>query len=467
MTLDTVRRARPGAALTAALLAALAPAAPSHAQATAPDPRDYRVIVRVPREEVDSWLKEEVRRSGGDIDRDRYHFVIGFSTGHYGTDPVHAIAMRRIAFSLLNNTFAPGDRVTPVAWEMSVWDTGQTIKLTDDPQTRAAFVDAVPYAPAEGSRGGHDTERALYETLTKSVTQGDARSTILLLLTNTNQSQGPTGTRAELFGANNRRLADAIQSNGYRSPVRHSFRAEAEGRSLNVDVTALFPKQLESLPDGPGLDRFPAFPIATWQPPADRPQRGDSPPNTVHPSIRGPGGPGGMRGGGAPRRGRFPWPLLLGAAVLAAGVIALLMRGRGKRPDEAAVPAPVPKGKPLPGSVKAIIGSAPHSQTVTLTPLTTASRWSLAEDADGKAVLSEEEEPGGTRLARVSIDDRRRLALEADGDAVFQNVSGAKPDGANPRRLMLAPGDHLVCRIASASTTRPPTRLELMYQEKA
>src|SRR5439155_23508898 len=121
--------------------------APACAQST--DPRDYRIIQRVPREEVDRWLKDEFSHSGGDLEKGRYHFVLGFSTGHYGSDPVHAIAMRRLAFSLLNNTFAPGDRVTPVAWEMSVWDKGQEIPLTDDPHPRAAFVDAVPSAPQQ------------------------------------------------------------------------------------------------------------------------------------------------------------------------------------------------------------------------------------------------------------------------------------------------------------------------------
>jgi hypothetical protein len=55
------------------------------------------------------------------FDHQRYHFVVGFSTGHYGTDPVHAIGMRRLAFSLLNNTLATGDQVTALGWEMNAF----------------------------------------------------------------------------------------------------------------------------------------------------------------------------------------------------------------------------------------------------------------------------------------------------------------------------------------------------------
>jgi len=64
------------------------------ARAQAPDAQNYRQVMNVPRQEINDWLKSEVTRSGGDFDHQRYHFIVGFSTGHYGQDPVHAIAMR-------------------------------------------------------------------------------------------------------------------------------------------------------------------------------------------------------------------------------------------------------------------------------------------------------------------------------------------------------------------------------------
>lgn len=434
------------------------------ARAQTPDPRDYSIIQRVPREEVDSWLKDEIKRSGGDLDTQRYHWILGFSTGHYGSDPVHAIAMRRLAFSVLNNTLAPGDQVTPEGWEMKVWNTGDTIKLTPEAAARARFVDEVPYAPSEGSKGGHDTERALYDTLQR-VSPGDAKSTIILLLTNTNQSQGPTGSRAELFGADNRQLAEAIRSRGYRNPVRHTFSAQAKNRPISIDVTALFPQKVASLPGAAGQRRYPTFAVETWQPPADRPAAGEPLPNPAVSAGASPA-PAPAPGPGENRPGSSPLPLILGLlALLAVAAIVwwLLTRKKGEpKPEEV---KPVVKGRPLPGAIKATIGSAPNSTIVTLDKLTSASRWTLVQDG-ARPALSEEEEPTGTKLARLALDEKRRLTLDAEGDTVFQSVTGVKADAGNPRRLVLAPGDHLVCRVAAASTVRDPVRLELMYQEK-
>jgi hypothetical protein len=459
-----VPHALPALIFVLALIAAFA--APALAQT--PSPQDYSVITRVPREEADRWLKEQVSRSAGDFEHQRYHFVIGFSTGHYGSDPVHAIAMRRLAFSLLNNTLAPGDRVTPVAWEMSVWDRGRSIDLTTDPSSRAAFVDAVPYAPAEGSRGGHDTERALFEVLS-GVSAEYARRTVVLLLTNTNQSQGPTGVRAELFGANNRRLAEAIQQRGYRPPVRHTFTAASRNRNLNIDVTALFPRRIAALDGTPTTSRYPTFPLETWQPPADRPESAQALPNPVQPATgpepTAPAAPAAPVTAPAREEGGPPWPLIVIGGLVVLGILAWLLTRR-KKPETAAKPEPAVKGRPIPGSIKATVGSAPNSKTVNLQQLTSASSWALVQDGDARPELVEDEEPQGTKLARLSFDERRRLTLEAEADVVFQSVTGIKPDAANPRRLVLGPGDHLVCRVAKSTAAGQPARLELMYQEK-
>ncbi|MGV3721918.1 MAG: hypothetical protein ACO1SX_13475 [Actinomycetota bacterium] len=467
------------AGLIAFLTAASLTSVPGWAQTA--DPRDYRLIVKVPREEVDQWLKQEITKSNGKFDAERYHFVVGFSTGHYGSDPVQAIAMRRLAFSLLNNTFAAGDRVTPVSWELRLWDRGKSIDLTADPQTRAAFVDAVPYAPAENSRGGHDTERAIYETLTDVVPKDGATSTVVLLLTNTNQSQGPVGERVKLFGANNRQLAQAIAQRGYRAPVRHSFTAQSTSGPVNIDVTALFPKSLSALAGAPSGPRYPTFPVSTWQPAADRPEAAASLPNPVAATggagAGNAGGSGGAGSGGTGSQGAgattpdataekkpFPWPLLLLALVVIGAIIYLVTRKKHPEEPKAAGPA---RGKPVPGSVRATLGTAPQSKQVTLTGLTTISRWTLLTGEDGRLNLSDEPKPAGTPLARVSIDDRRRLVLETEPDVLFQNVTGIKADAANPRQLVLAPGDHLVCRVANASAVTQAQRLELRYQDKS
>jgi hypothetical protein len=78
-------------------------------------------------------------------------------------------------------------------------------------------------------------------------------------------------------------------------------------------------------------------------------------------------------------------------------------------------------------------------------------------------VVTEDEKAEGTRLARISIDDRRRVVLEGEPDVLFQNVAGIKADAANPRQLALAPGDHLVCRAINASAASQPLRIEVRY----
>lgn len=464
MTRRAIALAACGLALSAGTAAAQPP----------PNPQDYRIITQVPRAELDRWIREEVQRSGGKFENERYHWVVGFSTGHYGTDPVHAIAMRRLAFSLLNNELAPGDQVTPLGWEMKLWQSGDRIKLTEEPQTRAAFVDGVPYAPAESSKGGHDTERALYETLTQVVSKEDAPSTIVLLLTNTNQSQGPTGGRVELFGANNRQLLNAIKSYKYRGPIRHSFTAQSKSGPLNIDVTALFPSKIRPLAGAPTTSRFPSFPVETWQPPADRPASGDSLPNPPLPAGSGGGGsgvggategPAVAQTGAEAEKGGFPWPLILGLLVVIA-IIAAILASRKKPAPGSTTPSPAKKGRPLPGAVTAVIGSAPGETRVPLKSLTTASQWTLYQGEGNLPSLTDKEEVSGTRLGTVLFDEKGRMTVRAEGDTTFLDLKGINVAASNSRQLVIAPGDRLVCRVSSAASSRPPSRLELIYAKE-
>lgn len=444
----------------------LLPAAAASAQT--PDPQDYRLILRVPRQEADLWLREEIARSGGKFEEQRYHFVIGFSTGHYGSDPVHAIAMRRLAFSLLNNSFAPGDRVTAVGWEMDVWHKGDMIPLTGDPRSRARFVDDVPYAPREGSRGGHDTERALYETLKAVVPEPDAKNTVVLLLTNNNQSQGPTGARAQLFGANNRQLADLLQRRGYRRPLRHSFTAATRNDQLTIDVTAAFPKQIESIRGVPATPRFPTFAFESWQPPADRPAAAAELPNKARPMTEAAPAPvtppAVTTQPEAPEKGGIPWPLILVGLLVIGGVAWLLFRPKGK-PQEAVEKA-APAGRPLPGAVNATIGSAPRESKSSFTKLTSASRWTLLREGDGVPTLTDAEDAPGARLAVLSFEPRGRLQLAAEGDTLFHDIKGIDITACTNRLLLVAPGDRIVCRVASAASAQDPVRVELSYQKE-
>ncbi len=460
------------------------------------NPQDYTRITQVPRAEMDAWLRQEVAASGGNWDKDRYHFYIGFSTGHFGQDPVHAIAMRRVAFSLMNNSLAVGDRVTPIAWEMTTWNVGPSVSLTNDPASRAEFVNRVPYAPHAGSQGGHDIERVLYETITKSIPPEEAHSAVVLLLTNSNASQSPTGERASLFGADNPQLTQALQAGGFRLPlVRKEFRLQAGAQPVTVSLTALFPQKLTSLPDAPGSPRYPTFARATWQPAMDRPAATDALPNPTRPDASpAPNSEVSKRAvagasSDAPEHKGIPvWVWALAALIILAIVIALVMKSRGAatKPLDSA-PKPLPSGPqviPIPGSLEVIVGPNPQPLG-SLKTLTTVSAWNLQREADGKVLLADVLKPTGstapappmgnaptgsaapiapapTPLAKLAFDAKRTLRVEVESGAQFIKLQGTAADQSSSRLLLIEPGKKVFCRVLPPDTS-VETRIEINY----
>ncbi len=448
------------------------------------NPKDYARITQVPRAEMDAWLRQEVTKSGGKWDVDRYHFYIGFSTGHFGQDPVHAIAMRRVAFSLMNNSLAVGDRITPIAWEMKTWDVGPSVALTDDPASRAEFVDRVPYAPHTGSQGGHDIERALYETITQAIPADETQSAIVLLLTNSNASQSPTGERATLFGADNPQLIRALQAGGYRLPlVRKEFRMQAGTLPVTVALTALFPTRLVSLPGAPTTPRYPTFARETWQPAADTPAATDALPNPTRPASAGQARTGTAGSAGAASDTSNPphsipgWVWILAALALLV-IVALIALHYSKRKlavsgaPVAKTPPAVPLAASVPGSLTVTVG--PTEQALdSLTKLTTASAWMLLREADGKVILADVPAPLGsvpstpaiptpTVLAKFAFDAKRALRVDAELGAQFMKLQGTAADQCNPRLLLIEPGKKVFCRVLPPDTA-VETRIEINY----
>ena len=451
------------------------------------NPQDYTRVTQVPRAEMDAWLRQEVANSSGDWIKGRYHFFIGFSTGHFGQDPVHAIAMRRVAFSLMNNSLAVGDRVTPIAWEMTTWNVGPSVRLTDDPSTRATFVNEVPYAPHAGSQGGHDIERVLYETLTKAIPANEASSSVVLLLTNSNASQSPTGEKTSLFGADNPELASAMQAGGFRQPlVRKDFRLQAGAQPVTVSVTALFPKKLISLPDAPGTPRYPTFARETWQPANDKPATSDALPNPTQPDGSAhnstPSSTGKSQNTPPPapdHSGIHLWVWILVALIVLAIIAAvmLLSRRAATKPVEKAPQAPPtgPQTVPIPGSLEVIIG--PNTQPLpSLKSLTTVSAWTLQREADGRVVLADvlkptvaaptptaaPAAPAAMPLAKLAFDTKRILRVEVEGGAQFVKLQGTAADQCSSRLLVIEPGKKVFGRVLPADTSTE-TRIEINY----
>lgn len=150
-------------------------------------------------------IRDEVSRSGGQLDTQRVQWVFALSTGHYATDPQGARAAREVALQLLASLAAPEDSVTVRAWEMDLWDhlppEQQRVVLTDPSDIQPGSTPLArlwPTTPIQNTQGGHDTEKVIVNLTTELSSSRDA---VLVLLTN----DAPSVTskdRIKLLGTN-------------------------------------------------------------------------------------------------------------------------------------------------------------------------------------------------------------------------------------------------------------------------
>ncbi len=141
-------------------------------------------------------ISQALSQVGGDLEHQHLHLVLAFSTGHFSKDPLAAQAAKQVAWHLVREHLIAGDRVSCFAWEMDLWDhlpQGQqyTVTLTDTSEDGKKFIqDLFPRTVQDGSRGGHDTEKAIVQIAQRL---GDARDAVIVLLTNDAQSVAPRG----------------------------------------------------------------------------------------------------------------------------------------------------------------------------------------------------------------------------------------------------------------------------------
>lgn len=157
-------------------------------------------------------VRSAVSAAGGDLDRQHVHLVLAFSTGHFNKDPLGAQAARQIAWLVVKDLLVAGDRVSVFAWEMNLWDhlQGKENSLVlsgSDEGSKQPVQDLFPNTVQDGSQGGHDTERAIVE-ITRRL--GDARDTVIVLLTNDALSVAPKGQQT--IGANNPEYQQVLQT---------------------------------------------------------------------------------------------------------------------------------------------------------------------------------------------------------------------------------------------------------------
>ena len=169
---------------------------------------------------IDDFIKGEMRKSNADPEKGKYNFVVALSTSHFTSDQRNVVAMKQAACLIANNICTPFDSISSVAWELDVWDTSDTFKLSEDGAERKQFVNSLPKTTMNESKGGHDTYKALMSILKKIE---NPESTIVVLITNSHESRGPIGEHYPVIGKNSTELKSLLEQKGFRFPEDNSF----------------------------------------------------------------------------------------------------------------------------------------------------------------------------------------------------------------------------------------------------
>lgn len=137
-------------------------------------------------------IEDAIRDDGGDVQRQHVHLVLGFSTGHFGSDPLGAEAARGIAGLLTSSFLVRNDKLSVYAWEMKVWphkpELGNPVFVPEDNSAgpeKKHLLDLFPLTPQAASTGGHDTEKAIVQ-ITRQIE--DPSDAVIVLITNSAES---------------------------------------------------------------------------------------------------------------------------------------------------------------------------------------------------------------------------------------------------------------------------------------
>ena len=117
---------------------------------------------------------------------------------------------------------------------------------------------------------------------------------------------------------------------------------------------------------------------------------------------------------------------------------------------------------------------ARHTRECARLPLTTTSQWKLARSGEALVIHAVEPEPPagqptpppppGRPVATLDFDEKRRLRVTAEVDTQFHELKGFNITESNNRQLNIAPGERLVCRVAT-SDLPSAVRLEMNYNK--
>jgi len=205
-----------------------------------------------------SLIRQEVHSRGGDVGKQRVHWVLSFSTGHFAADPTAAQAARYLAKKLVEDLAKAGDSVSAYAWEMDVWDhlpgTSRTVVVqSKSPRDMERINKLWPRTPRRDTVGGHDTERAIVE-ITRML--GSVSDTVFVLFTPTAASVAAPNTK--VLGQNHPdyqsvlehwdRVQGATAPPGASKQIQYRvIKPSGEVVNRTMDLVVLVPKQFISV----------------------------------------------------------------------------------------------------------------------------------------------------------------------------------------------------------------------------
>jgi hypothetical protein len=203
-------------------------------------------------------IRQEVHSRGGDVDKQRVHWVLSFSTGHFAADPTAAQAARYLAKKLVEDLAKARDSVSAYAWEMDVWDhlpgaPRTVIVQSKSPRDMELINKLWPRTPRRDTVGGHDTERAIVE-ITRAL--GSVSDAVLVLFTPTAASVAAPNTK--VLGQNHPdyqsvlehwdRVQGATAPPGASKQIQYRvIKPSGEIVNRTMDLVVLVPKQFISV----------------------------------------------------------------------------------------------------------------------------------------------------------------------------------------------------------------------------
>lgn len=228
--------------------------------------------------EIVDVIRDAVDDAGGNLEAQRVHLVLGFSTGHFAIDPLRAQAARHIAARLVEDFLVSGDLVSTFAFESDLWPhpgsernpiTVSSDQAAGKEEIRAAF----PNAPMASTKGGHDTELAI----AKITDQLDTASGPVVVLLMNRAASVTTDVTVPVIGEDDPRYSsvletwqrvDAVNQSGASYEATFDIRQQ-DGTLVTrtLDVVILVPRSFSAPPlsEGTRASRLEAA-LATPEP---------------------------------------------------------------------------------------------------------------------------------------------------------------------------------------------------------